>query len=52
MHRAFIILIFSVHNLVEVKTWAAVGSLQVVTSDEGVEESSNQCIICRQKRQF
>ena len=32
----------SVHKLVEVDTGAAVGSLQAVSSDEGVEESSNQ----------
>ena len=32
----------SVDKLVEVDTGAAVGSLQVVSSDEGVEESSNQ----------
>ena len=32
----------SVHKLAEEVTWATVGSLQIVSSDESVEETSNQ----------
>ena len=32
----------SAHKLAEEGTWATVGSLQIVSSDESVEETSNQ----------